>query len=86
MEVIPTNLPDFEEPFPICLLTKSTKIPRDTTIYVLKFASGFIIQMSFSFLDIKIIRGFNSSLWLYVMLIHTPLDFHPEANIRLFTS
>ena len=25
---LPENLPDLEEPFPICLLTKATKIPR----------------------------------------------------------
>ena len=30
MEGIPTNLPDLEEPFPICLLTKVTKIPIGT--------------------------------------------------------
>ena len=24
-------------------------------------------------------------MWLYVLILHTPLDFHPESNILLFT-
>ena len=40
MEGLPENLPELEEPFPICLFTKETKIPRGPTTDVSKFAPG----------------------------------------------
>ena len=83
---LPTNLPDLKYPFPICLLTKATKIPRDTIIDVSKFAPGFILHMDFAFFNAESILDVSRLLWLYIMLIHYPLDFHPEANARFLTS
>ena len=56
----PKNLPDLEDPWPIFLLTKATKIPRVTTIDVSKFSLGFILQMYFEFFNVESIRGFTS--------------------------
>ena len=52
MEVLPTNLPDLEDTCPICLLTKATKIPRDTTIYVSKCSPRFMLHMNFAFFNV----------------------------------
>ena len=61
MEGLPKNLPDLEEPFHICLLTKATTIPRGPTIYVSKFEPGVMLQMYFAVFNVEIIRGFIST-------------------------
>ena len=61
MEGLPENLPELEEPCPICLLNKATKIPRGPTTDVSKFASGFMLQMDFSFFNVESIHGFTST-------------------------
>ena len=61
MEGLPENFPEFEEPCPIYILTKATKIPRGPTTDVSKFAPGFMLQMDFSFFNVESIRGFTSS-------------------------
>ena len=61
MEGLPKNLPELEEPCPICLLTKATKTPRVPTTDVSKFAPGFMLQMDFSLFNVEIIRGFTST-------------------------
>ena len=61
MEGLLENLPELDEPFPIYLLTKATKIPRGPTTDVSKFAPGFMLQMNFSFLNVESIRGFTST-------------------------
>ena len=43
MEGLPRNLPDLEELYPICILTKETKIQRNLTIDVSKFRPGFML-------------------------------------------
>ena len=75
-EGLPTNLPDLEETCTICLLKKATKIPRGKTIYVLKYPPGFMLQMDFHFSILKASVDLPRILWLYVLLLHTPLDFH----------
>ena len=77
MDGLPENLPELEELCPICLLTKATKISRGPTTDVSKFSPGFMLQMEFAFFNVESIRGFNSTLWLYALLLHTPLDSHP---------
>ena len=62
LEGLPYNLPELEEPFPLCLLTKSTKIPRGPTIDVSKISPGFMLQIYFAFLNVKIICGLTSTL------------------------
>ena len=61
MEGLPENLPELEETFPICLLTKATKIPRGPTTDVSKFAPGFMLQMDFAFSNVESIRVFTSN-------------------------
>ena len=61
MEGLPENLHKLEEPCPVCLLTKATKIPRGTTTDVSKFAPGFMLQMDFAFFNVESIRGFTST-------------------------
>ena len=60
-EGLPTNLPNLEEPCPICLLTKATKHTRDPTIDVYKFSPRFMVQMDFEFFNAESIRGFTST-------------------------
>ena len=59
MVFLPTNLPDFEEPFLISLLNKESKIPIGITIDTSTFALAFMLQMNFSFLNVERIRGFT---------------------------
>ena len=61
MEGLPENLPELEEPCPICLLTKATKISRGPTTDVSKFAPGFMLQMDFAFFNVGSIHGFTST-------------------------
>ena len=61
MKGLQANIPDLEEPWPICLLTKVTKINRDPTTDISKFAPGFMLQMAFVFFIVEIIRGFTST-------------------------
>ena len=49
---LPENLPELEDPFPICLLTKATKISRGPTTDVSKLAPGFMLQMDFAFFNV----------------------------------
>ena len=59
MDGLPENLPELEEPCPICLLTKATKISRCPTTDVSKFAPGFMLQMDVSFFIVESICGFT---------------------------
>ena len=43
MSGLPENLPELEEPCPICILTKANKISRGPTTNVSKFAPGFML-------------------------------------------
>ena len=58
---LPNNQPDFEEPLPIFLLTKSNKIPRGLTIDVSKFSLGLMLQIYFLFFNVDIICEFTST-------------------------
>ena len=60
MEGLPENLSNLEGPLLICILTKTTKIPRGPTTDVSKSPSVFILQMDFSFFNVESIRGFTS--------------------------
>ena len=62
MEGLPENLPELEEPCPIYLMIKATKIPRGPTTYVSKFAPGFMLQMDFAFFNVEIINLFTSTI------------------------
>ena len=55
----PRNLPESEDPCPICLFTNATKIPRGPTTDISKFAPGFMLQMDFAFLNVESIHGFT---------------------------
>ena len=61
MEGLPENLPELEDPCPICLLTKATKISSGPTTDVSKFPPGFMLQMDFAFFNVESIRGFTST-------------------------
>ena len=86
MEGLSENLPRLEYPCPICISTKATKFSRGLTTDVSKFPPSFVLQMDFEFFNVESIRGFTSNFWIYVMLLCTPLYFHPEAKVRLFIS
>ena len=62
MEGLPENLPELEEPCPICLLTKSTNICRVPTDDVSKISPGFMLQMDFAFFNLESICVFTPIL------------------------
>ena len=79
------NLIKSEEPCPIWILTKSTKITICNNIDVSKFASGFILQMDFSFLNVERFRGFTSTFVTicFATIYHfrlKPTSKHPPLN------
>ena len=86
MEGLAKHIPELEDPCPICLLTKATKISRGLTTDVLKFAPGSMLQMDFSFLMLKASVGLPQLLWLFALLLRTPMDSHPEASVHLLKS
>ena len=53
VEGLPTDIPDLEEPVPICLLTKSTQIYVVLTIDVSTPPPGFMLHIYFAFLMLK---------------------------------
>ena len=61
MEGLPENIPELEEPCPICIMTKANKIPRVPTTDVSKFAPGFMLHMYFAFSNVEIICRFTST-------------------------
>ena len=61
VEGLPRNIPDLEEPWHICLLIKTTKIPIGKTIYVSIFFPGFMLYMDFSFFGVESISRFTST-------------------------
>ena len=61
MEGLHKNPAELEGPFPVCLLTKATKISRGPTTDVSKFTPGFMLQIDFAFFNAESIRGFNST-------------------------
>ena len=77
---IPKNLPDLEEPCPICLLTKENKIPRGPTTYASKSPPGFMLQMYFSFLNVESIRGFTSPFVAICSVNSHPFGFPSRSN------
>ena len=81
MKGFPTNLPDLEEPCHIFLLTKANKIPRGPTIFVLKCAPGFIIQMDFAYFNVEIIHGFNSNFVAICSATSYPFGFPPRREL-----
>ena len=62
IEGLPEDIPDLEEPCPICILTMATKIPIDTTTYDSKIAPGFMLQMYFAFFGVESNRGFTLNI------------------------
>ena len=61
VEGLPENITYLEEPYPIFLLTQSTKNPRYPTTDVLKFPARFMLQMYFTFFNVESIGGFTST-------------------------
>ena len=86
MEGLAENILDLEEPCPIYPLTKENKILRGPTSDVLKFAPEFMLQMDFSFSMLKASVDLPLIFRLYVLLLNTSLDFHPESNVHISIS
>ena len=80
VEGLPGNLPDLEEPYPIFLMTKATKIPRVPTTYVSKFAPGFMIQMYFVFFNVESIRGFTLTFVDICSATSYPFEFPSRSK------
>ena len=66
MKGLPKNLPDLEEPWPIRLFTKATKIPIGPNNNVSNIVPVFMLQMNITFFNVESISGFTSnfvSIW-----------------------
>ena len=79
-EGIPENLPELEEPCPICLLTKSTKTSRGPTTDVSKISTGFMLQMDFAFFNVESIRGFTSTFVAICSATSYPFGFPSRSK------
>ena len=86
MKCLPGNLPHLEEPCPICLLTKGTKINIDTTNDVYKPPPGFMLQMHSAFFNVESIRVFTLNLLAICSATSHPFGIPPEANVHLLKS
>ena len=80
MDGLPENIPELEEPCPICLLTKATKISRGPTTDVSKFAPGFMLQMDFAFFNVESIRGFTSTFVAICSATSYPFGFPSRSK------
>ena len=81
MEGLPENFPELEEPCPICLLTKETKISRGPTTDVSKFTPGFMLQMNCVFFNVESIRWFTSTFVAICSATSYPFGF-PSISKR----
>ena len=81
MEDLPENLPDLEEPCTIFMFTKATRISRGPTTDVSKFAPGFMLQMDFSFFDVKSIRGLTSTFVAIFSANSYPFGFPSRSRL-----
>ena len=77
MEVQPKNIPDLEEPWPIFLLTKATKITRGLVIYVSNSPPGFVLQTDLPFYNVQSIRLFTSTFVAICSDTSRPFGFLP---------
>ena len=75
LEGLPENLPELEEPCPICLSTNATKITRGPTTDVSKFTPGFMLQMDLAFFNVESIRGFTSTFVAICSSTSYPIGF-----------
>ena len=80
MEGLPENLPELEDPCPICLLNKAAKIPRGPTTDVSNFSPGFMLQIYFSFFNVEIIRGFTSNFVAICFANSHPFGFPSRSK------
>ena len=80
MEGLPEILPELEEPCPIYIFTKATKISRGPTTDVSKFAPGFMLQMDFAFFNVESIRGFTSTLVAICSATSYPFGFSSRSK------
>ena len=74
----PNPPPDLEEPLTIYIFTKATKIYRGPTIDVSHYPLGSCFACILCFKILKESVDLPRILWLYVILLLTPLDFYPE--------
>ena len=81
MEGLPENLPELEEPCPICILTKATKISRGPTTDVSKFAPGFMLQMDFAFFNVESIHRFTSTFLAICYATSYPIGFPSRRKL-----
>ena len=81
IEGLTENLPEVEEPCPICIFTKATIISRGPTTDVSKLASGFMLQMDFAFFNVESIRGFTSTFVAICSATSYPFGL-PSRNKR----
>ena len=75
IEGLPENILNLEQNFPIFLLIKTNKIPRDPTTDVSKFAPGFMLHMDFSFFNFESIHEFSSDFVAICSATSYPFGF-----------
>ena len=69
------KLPDLEEPWPIYLVNKSSKITRGPKIDILNFAPVFMLHMDFELFDIESIFGSTSTFLDIYSSTSYPFEF-----------
>ena len=74
------NIPDLEEPLPIFIFTRATRIPRGLTIDVRKSSPEFMIQMNFAFFNVESIHVFTSNFGAICYANSHPFGFPPRSK------
>ena len=73
--VLPTNLPNFEEPCPIFILTKATEITRGLTIDLSTPPPRIMLQTGFAFFNVESVHGFTSTFVAIFYTTSHPFEF-----------
>ena len=85
MEGLPKKIPDLEETCPIFSLPRQLKYPEVQPLMCQNFPLGSCFSLDFAVSMLKPSLYLPLLLWLYVLILHTRLDFHTEANAQLLT-
>ena len=75
IDEMPRSIPELEDDFPICTMTKATKLPQNPSIDVTDFAPGFLLHMDFTFVDVLSICHFTALLGISDAATSYPFGF-----------
>ena len=85
MEGLPEIPPTFKSPTLYVSRPRQIKLPEVQPLMSQNSPLGSCFIWIFRFSMLKASVDLPQLLWLYSLLLHTPLDSHPEASVHLLT-